>query len=169
MKRAFLSLMFMLFFITALPVHAAEIQTFILKDGSKIRGQLIELTNNVYIIKTADGAQTRIRAKKIAKILTPKKKTAQAKKPEPLDPLTELLAAHPKIMEDVANFKDPLIFKTLEDPAFQSALQEIKDPKQLETDPRTKEFYANPEIKSLLKKYKKSKKTIKSPAASNAH
>jgi hypothetical protein len=63
------------------------------------------------------------------------------------------------LIEDIANLKDPGILQMLQDPAFQNAVKEIKDPKQLATDPRTKKFYAHPEIKALLKKQQKPKKT----------
>jgi hypothetical protein len=170
MKRVFFLLILVLFCAAALPAHSAEIQTFILKDGSKVRGQLLELNNGVYIIKTPDGAQTRVRAKKIAKIITPKKKTESPKKntqtkntktknTEPVDPLSEAIASNPTLLEDVANLKDPAILQMLQDPDFQAAVKEIKDPKQLATDPRTKKFYAHPEIKALLKKQQKPKKT----------
>ncbi len=178
MKHGVFLFILIFFCSIAFAVYATETQTFILKDGTKIRGKLVELNNGVYIIKTPDGAQTRIRAKKVSKITTPKKKadhskkTDEPKKTEPkeaksIDPFARVLNSNPKIMEELANFKNPKILGMLQDSEFQAAVKEIKDPKQFETDPRTKEFYTNPEIKALLKKYTpaKKKKTSSKPSS----
>lgn len=155
MKHILLSFILAVFCIAAVAANAAEPQTFVLKNGTKVRGHLMEFNKGVYIIKTPDGAQTRIRAKRIARIITPKKKKEKAKKGKSAtNPLGGILASRPTLLQDAMNLKDPKIDKMLKDPDFLQALQEIKDPKKLETDPRTKTFFTHPKIQALLKKTK---------------
>lgn len=164
MKRIFLFLALALFSLTTLPVHAGT-QTFILKDGVKIRGQLVEFNNGVYIIKTSDGAQTRIRAKRVAKILTSKKKTKTPKKETPANVIAKNMMFDPEMIKDIEELDDPELLKILQKADFQKALQELKTPAQLETDPRTRKFYTNPQVKALLKKYATSKNKKKKTSA----
>ena len=146
----------------ALCAHAQSTKVITLKNGSVIKGTVLQLADGVYTLKTDNLGNFSVAESEIVSI---------AEEPAPVPPDTgntataslkgqvqemqTSLLSDPEVMTEIQNImQDPEIRGVLSDPAFMSAVMSY-DPKQIQQNEKTQYLLQNPKFQSLMKKVRK--------------
>ena len=146
----------------ALCAHAQSTKIITLKDGSVIKGNVLQLADGVYTLETDNLGKVNVAESEILSI---------AAEPAPVPPDTAdtantslkgqvqemqtSLLSNPEVMTEIQNImQDPEIRGVLSDPAFISAIMSY-DPKQIQHNEKTQYLLQNPKFRSLMEKVQK--------------
>lgn len=151
------------------PASAQE-QTITLRDGTVMKGELVQVENGVYTIQSSSLGQTQIKAEEIASIntgTTPAANTA-ASTPQPsmnaqMQQLQSTIMANPDMMADIQSIAaDPDVVKLITTPGMLQAITS-KDVEALKNNPAAQQLMQNPKIQMLIERLK----STQQPAASD--
>ena len=149
------------------PSNAESIKLFTLKDGSRIKGQLISVQGDIYKIQTAQLGEININGEQIVTISAPpevvnlgqtqnntsevQSNTTQEFKDQTMH-LQQQFSTDPDIMKDIQNIiDDPEMMQFLSDKNFISDMMSY-DTEKIKNNPRTEEMMRNPKIQGLINK-----------------
>ena len=148
----------------ALCAHAqsASLRTITLKDGSVIKGNVLQLADGVYTIETGNLGKVNVAESEIVSI------AAEAAPAQPQDTVPSSaslksraqeiqanLLSDPEVMTEIQNImQDPEIRGVLSDPAFMNAIMSY-DPAQIQHNEKTQYLLQNPKFRSLMEKMRK--------------
>jgi len=143
-----------------LPLHSfAKEQTITLKDGSVIKGNLTQMSNGIYTVKTDSLGETQINAEQIASINNAQENTPTTpQNPKiQMDHLQQRMMNNPAMMAEIQQIAaDPEVVQLLSNPAMLQAVMS-KDVAALQNNPSTEELMNNPKIQSLIQKLQEEK------------
>ena len=168
MTKKFLSRFFLIVFAAnlALCAHAQSVKTITLKDGSVIKGNVLQLADGVYTLETGNLGKVTVPESDILSIAT---ESAPAPAPAPantgdaanaslkgqVQEVQASLLSDPEVMAEIQNImQDPEIRGVLSDPAFMQAIMSY-DPNQIQQNEKTKYLLQNPKFQSLMEKIQK--------------
>jgi len=143
----------------ALCAHAQSAKTITLKDGSVIKGNVLQLTDGIYTLETDNIGKVNVAESEIVSIAAESTPALQATgdtasaalKGQAQEIQTNLLS-DPSIMAEIQNImQDPEIRGVLSDPAFMNAIMSY-DPKQIQQSEKTQYLLQNPKFQSLMEK-----------------
>ena len=146
----------------ALCAHAQAAKVITLKDGSVIKGNVLQLTDGIYTLETDNLGKVNVAESEIVSIAAESTPALQATgdtasaalKGQAQEIQTNLLS-DPSIMAEIQNImQDPEIRGVLSDPAFMNAIMSY-DPKQIQQSEKTQYLLQNPKFQSLMEKIKK--------------
>lgn len=145
------------------------LQVLTLRDGSQIKGHLIEVDGDHYVFQSLQLGDIRVRASEVQSITTDRGMCALPAGPSPADPgsllgpsaanspfyaqvreIQQQYFSDPKVMaslQELAN--DPEIVKILSDPQLLQAVFSM-NPQQIMNDPQAQQLFQNPKIQSLI-------------------
>lgn len=144
----------------AAPALAAE-RIIELADGSQIRGDVVSMSNDKFVVRTRSLGTVTLEAGQVVDMRAPK---AQAADPQSagktpaaspatssgnVSSITATLAGNPQLMGDVMALRDdPRMKAILSDPALMKAVQDL-DFNTLANDPRIKALMQSPAVKKI--------------------
>ncbi|OGX29793.1 MAG: hypothetical protein A2705_01455 [Omnitrophica WOR_2 bacterium RIFCSPHIGHO2_01_FULL_52_10] len=143
----------------ALCAHAQAAKVITLKDGSVIKGNVLQLTDGIYTLETDNLGKVNVAESEIVSIAAESTPALQATgdtasaalKGQAQEIQTNLLS-DPSIMAEIQNImQDPEIRGVLSDPAFMNAIMSY-DPKQIQQSEKTQYLLQNPKFQSLMEK-----------------
>ena len=143
----------------ALYAHAQAAKVITLKDGSVIKGNVLQLTDGIYTLETDNLGKVNVAESEIVSIAAESTPALQATgdtasaalKGQAQEIQTNLLS-DPSIMAEIQNImQDPEIRGVLSDPAFMNAIMSY-DPKQIQQSEKTQYLLQNPKFQSLMEK-----------------
>src|SRR3989338_5329187 len=143
----------------ALCAHAQAAKVITLKDGSVIKGNVLQLTDGIYTLETDNLGKVNVAESEIVSIAAESTPALQATvdtasaalKGQAQEIQTNLLS-DPSIMAEIQNImQDPEIRGVLSDPAFMNAIMSY-DPKQIQQGEKTQYLLQNPKFRSLMEK-----------------
>ena len=143
----------------ALCAHAQAAKVITLKDGSVIKGNVLQLTDGIYTLETDNLGKVNVAESEIVSIAAESPPALQATgdtasaalKGQAQEIQTNLLS-DPSIMAEIQNImQDPEIRGVLSDPAFMNAIMSY-DPKQIQQSEKTQYLLQNPKFQSLMEK-----------------
>lgn len=149
----------------ALCANAASLKTITLKDGSVIRGEVTQLADSVYTIRTSDLGTLQIPEANVVSIVVEgaaaPSTTAPAAAPAAADTqalkaqtqqMQATLLSDPDIMQEIQGImQDEEIRGALSDPEFMNAIFSYS-PEKIQQSERTQYLLRNPKFQSLLEK-----------------
>ena len=141
------------------PVHAQTTKTITLKDGSVIKGNVLQLTDGVYTLETDNLGKINVAESEIVSIAAESAPvppnagdTAGASFKGQVQEMQTSLLSDPEVMTEIQNImQDPDIRGVLSDPAFMSAIMSY-DPNQIQQNEKTQYLLQNPKFQSLMEK-----------------
>lgn len=161
MKIKSLALTFLISITLSLSAHALE-QTISLKDGSTIKGEITNMANGVYTIKTTSMGTAQIKADQIGSINNGTTAPNYAHPPAYASPpsinaqvgqLQNQIMGNPAMMMDIQQIaSDPEIIKLISNPAMMQAVMS-KDMDAIRANPATAELMKNPKLQALIEKF----------------
>ena len=157
----------------ALSAFAQSVKTIHLKDGSIIKGEVLELKNNVYTIKTPNLGQMQVADSDILTITSEEKNLLQPSNnpsessgnlKQQVQQLQGTVMSDPKIMSDIEHLmEDPEIKSLLADPSFMKNIMSF-DPAQIQNNDKVKMLMDNPKMKSVMEEINQKISTQNAPA-----
>ena len=143
----------------ALCAHAQSAKVITLKDGSVIKGNVLQLTDGIYTLETDNIGKVNVAESEIVSIaaestpaLPATGDTASAALKGQAQEIQTNLLSDPSIMAEIQNImQDPEIRGVLSDPAFMNAIMSY-DPKQIQQSEKTQYLLQNPKFQSLMEK-----------------
>ena len=144
------------------PVHAQSVKTITLKDGSVIKGNVLQLADGVYTLETGNLGKVTVPESDILSITTESAPvlpntgdTAGASLKGQVQEMQTSLLSDPEVMTEIQNImQDPEIRSVLSDPAFMQAIMSY-DPNQIKQNEKTQYLLQNPKFQSLMEKIQK--------------
>ena len=158
MIKKSLLILFFLAFVSNPPLYA-EPKTFSLKDGSVIKGEVLELNNGVYTVQMENANQLTIPDTDIVSmtsgeaplIPTPSQNSDPALVSQVNQLQSDILADPDMLKELETLMKDPEIMGILTDQNFMNDVLSY-DPNRIETNQKTQELLGKPAIQTLIQK-----------------
>ena len=159
-----LSILIVLFlFSLTVTASADSIKTISLKDGSIIKGKILELTNGKYKVETPNVGTLEIKDEDIVTITTgdlPPPIANTNTLAAPSAPLTGFqsqmqqfqnqLMANPSAMSGIMGLaNDPSITSILSDPSISKDIMSY-DPEKIQNNPKIQELMQNPKMQELI-------------------
>ncbi len=142
-------------FTLTIPAWAQSIKTITLKDGSVIKGEIAQLADDVYTIKTSDLGEVRVPEPNVMSIVaegTPAQDTTNASLKGQVQEIQTSLLSDPEIMKEMQSIMEaPEIRGVLSDPAFMNAIMSY-DPDKIQQNEKTQYLLKNPKFQSLMEK-----------------
>lgn len=144
----------------ALCAHAQATKIITLKDGSVIKGEVTQLSDGVYTLKTPNLGDIRVpEAEVVSLVAEGAAQTAQSTQNESIKDQAQgiqaSLLSDPEIMTEIQNImQDPEIRGVLSDPAFMNAIFSY-NPDQIRQNEKTQNLLQNPKFRSLIEKVRK--------------
>jgi len=150
--------------IHVVPAHSQSLKTITLKDGTVLKGKIVELKNEVYTIETSHLGTISVKdseileissaeAKKLKESSLPALKNASQMNPQLMNDVAQLqetLIQDPNFMVNINNLvEDEEMMQILMDPNLMSALMS-QDPNVLENDARLKKILDNPHMMKII-------------------
>ncbi|MBI5150563.1 MAG: hypothetical protein HZA28_07325 [Candidatus Omnitrophica bacterium] len=143
----------------ALCAHAQSVKTVTLKDGSVIKGNVLQLVDGVYTLETDNLGKITVPEAEIVSITAESAPapantgdTASASLKGQVQQVQANLLSDPGIMAEMQNImQDPEIRGVLSDPAFMQAIMSY-DPSQIQQNEKTQYLLQNPKFQSLMEK-----------------
>jgi len=143
----------------ALCAYAQSIKTITLKDGSVIKGNVLQLVDGVYTLETGNLGKITVPEAEIVSIAAESApaapdtgNTASASLKGQVQEIQTNLLSDPGIMAEMQNImQDPEIRGVLSDPAFMQAIMSY-DPKQIQQSEKTQYLLQNPKFRALMEK-----------------
>ena len=181
MKRTLLPISLLLFFLcptaflyaqptpkqTAAFANADSLQTITLKDGTVLKGHLIKIVDDLYVIETLHMGEVRVNVADLANITTEGSGFSQNSYPAsgnsagmektagPLAQVSQLqqqLFADPEIQASVKDLmQDPEVLKILTSGNFLQDAMSL-DPHKIQNNESTKKLMENPKIQEIMQK-----------------
>lgn len=145
MRTILICIMF-LFISAAFDVSAGEIKNINLKDGSTIQGEVLSLSDGVYIIESESLGPVRIEESKISSITSPENIKGE------IQAFQEKILSDSELLNIILPLQDNSDFKSaLEDPSIIEAVNE-GDMEALLSNPKFIKLLNNPEILNIRDK-----------------
>ena len=143
-------------------LHAQSTDVIKLNDGSVLKGQVLELKDNVYTIQTSNLGAVKIPQENVLSIAKPGDPPAtENHQPTTSGPsalqsqvqsMQNNILSNPEIMEDVKKLlENPQVMSILSDKGFVNDVLTY-DQKKIESNQKTQELFNNPEIQALIEK-----------------
>ena len=146
----------------------AEEQTITLRDGTVMKGELLQVVDGVYTIRSSSLGQTQIKAAQIATITNnsnipsnPLNQTIPAPSTQgttsnQMAQIQNTIMANPDMMADIqAIAADPEVLKLMSNPAIIQAAT-TKDVNALKNNPAAMKLMQNPKVQALMERLKNS-------------
>ncbi len=161
--KKFLILSILVFLLPLPGLAQPALKTIHLKDGTVLKGEVVNFQNGVYSIKTAQLGQVQINDAQILSIsqddITPIQPPTGSESPTELKQQVQQvqgkLLSDPQIMEDIKTLtEDPEVKSLLSDPELLQAVMSY-DPNKIEQSDKVKRLMANPKMKMLMEKMAK--------------
>ncbi len=141
---------------------AADLRRITLSDGSVINGEVLEMKDDVYIIRSATLGTVRLSSAQVRGIDTMEAIPAPAAitgtsgvrkaRGEAVEGIAERLGNDPSTMELITKLQeDPKIQDILNDPEIMNAVQS-GDPAALEDNPKIRDLMNHPAVEEINKK-----------------
>ncbi len=157
LKKFTLAIALSLIFIQ--PLLAESIKTIKLKDGSILKGQVIQLTNGTYTIKTSQFGEVKIPESNIFSIVSPQAASQQtdlsSSKTQLKNQVQQLqgsLLSDPALMKEIQGMvQNKEIMKILSD---QNVVNDVMsyDQNRIENNDKIKSLMNNPDMQRLMNK-----------------
>ncbi len=142
----------LLFPASAVFVRAEQVIT--LKDGSQIKGELVDVQNGVYTVKSALLGAITVNADQVNSIASPE---AAAGMNGQIQAAQTKIMANPQTMSELQELiQDPEITQMLSDPALIQAVA-AKDPAAVQNNPNAQALMQNPKMRTLMEKLQQQK------------
>ena len=165
MKKNLKLLLFIIFLGFACPLYAQSAKIITLKDGSVIKGNVLQLADGVYTLETGNLGKVTVAESEIVSIAaesapapantTNTENTASASLKGQVQEMQTNLLSDPEVMTEIQNImQDPEIRGVLSDPAFMQAIMSY-DPNQIKQNEKTQYLLQNPKFRSLMEKIQK--------------
>ena len=144
----------------ALCAHAQSAKIITLKDGSVVKGNVLQLTDGVYTLETDNLGKVTVPESDVMSITSisegaPAQDTAGASLKGQVQEMQTSLLSDPEVMTEIQNImQDPEIRGVLSDPAFMNAIMS-HDPNQIKQNEKTQYLLQNPKFQSLMEKIQK--------------
>ena len=159
MKKNLKLVLFLIFLAFACPLYAQSAKVITLKDGSVIKGNVLQLADGVYTLETGNLGKVNVAESEIVSIAvepeTVPSDTGEAGNASLKSQAQEIqtnLLSDPSIMAEIQNImQDPEIRGVLSDPAFMNAIMSY-DPNQIQQNEKTQYLLQNPKFRSLMEK-----------------
>ena len=150
-------------FIFTHPSYAQSTKIITLKDGSVLQGEVVELTDQVYTIKTSNLGQIQLKESDILSIIS-KENYVNAKKATEdrslqsqqikgqVQALQNNILSDPDIMRDIQSLiEDEEIKSIITDKNFINDIMSY-DPQRIDKNEKTSDLMRNPKIQNLMNK-----------------
>ncbi|MBI5415739.1 MAG: hypothetical protein HZA29_02880 [Candidatus Omnitrophica bacterium] len=143
----------------ALCAHAQSAKTITLKDGSVIKGNVLQLADGVYTLETDNLGKVNVAESEIVSITAESAPAPQdtgnvesaSFKGQAQEIQTSLLS-DPDVMTEIQSImQDPEIRGVLSDPSFMNAIMSY-DPNQIQQNEKTRYLLQNPKFRALMEK-----------------
>ena len=139
--------------------HAQSAKVITLKDGSVIKGNVLQLADGVYTLETGNLGKVNVAESEIVSIAVESAPaapnmgdTASASFKGQAQEIQTGLLSDPEVMVEIQNImQDPEIRGVLSDPAFMNAIMSY-DPNQIQQNEKTQYLLQNPKFQSLMEK-----------------
>lgn len=146
----------------ALCAHAQSAKIITLKDGSVIKGNVLQLADGVYTLETGNLGKVTVAESEIISITAEPApvppdtgNTGSASLKGQVQEMQTSLLSDPEVMTEIQNImQDPEIRGVLSDPAFMNAIMSY-DPNQIKQNEKTQYLLQNPKFQSLMEKIQK--------------
>ena len=146
----------------ALCANAQSAKIITLKDGSVIKGNVLQLTNGVYTLETGNLGKINVPEPEVVSITAESApvppgtgNTGSASLKGQVQEVQTNLLSDPEVMTEIQNImQDPEIRGVLSDPAFMKAIMSY-DPNQIQQNEKTQYLLQNPKFRSLMEKIQK--------------
>lgn len=143
----------------------AKTQVFTLKDGSQIKGELVEFEDGIYTVNTTSFGEMQINQNEVVSVADPGATPAvptvaapagnaarNSELSQQVSAMQTQLMANPEFLADLQQMaQDPEIMNILSDPALVQAVTS-KDVTAIQTNPRAKQLMDNPKMQALIEK-----------------
>ncbi len=165
MKRIYLLLI--AFSILCSPVYAQSTKTITLKDGSVLKGTLVELKDNVYTIQTSHLGQVQINESDILSINSGDAPVAASQNftlptssnsqlTAKMQQMQQNIMSNPEMMQQIMQLVgDEEIQNLLKDPQLSQDIMHM-DPEQIQNNEKVKALMENPKFRAVTEKIKQS-------------
>ncbi len=159
MSKSFFKLILALtfLFIFLQPLYASSIKILTLKDGSIIKGKVLQLSNGIYTIATSQFGNVEIPEDNILSIAVPntntQKKNSSSQQTQLKNQVQQLqgnILSNPQLIQDIQNMaQDKEIMKILSD---QNLINDVMsyDQNKMEKNAKLKELMKNPKIQKMM-------------------
>ena len=157
-----------IFSLTLTQLALAQEQTITLRDGTVMKGELVQVVDGVYTIRSGSLGQTQIKADQIAGItnnhILPTIHTnqeasapaAQGTTSSQMAQIQNTIMANPNMMADIQSIAaDPEVLKLMSNPAIIQAAT-TKDVNALKNNPAAMQLMQNPKVQALIERLKNS-------------
>ena len=142
-----------------LTAHAQSVKTITLKDGSVVKGNVLQLTDGVYTLETDNLGKITVPEAEVVSITAESAPAPAAAQDTPsaslksqVQEVQASLLSDPEIMTEIQNImQDPEIRGVLSDPAFMQAIMSY-DPSQIQQNEKTQYLLKNPKFRALMEK-----------------
>lgn len=145
----------------ALCAFAQSTKTITLKDGSVVKGNVLQLADGVYTLETDNLGKITVPEAEVVSITAEaapapqEDNTASASLKSQAQEIQTNLLSDPSIMAEIQNImQDPEIRGVLSDPAFMRAIMSY-NPDQIQQSEKTQYLLQNPKFQSLMEKIQK--------------
>lgn len=154
MKKRTSLLLSIIFLGSVCPLHAQPVKGITLKDGSKLQGKVLQLSEGIYTIETPNLGKINIPESDILSIES-KDASAEPSSPALKEKVAEVqnsIMSDPNVMDDIQKLtQDKEIMGILSDPDFVKDAMSM-DQEKLEQNQKTQDLLENPKIRSLINK-----------------
>lgn len=156
MKKNLKPLLFIILLGIACPLYAQSAKVITLKDGSVIKGNVLQLGDGVYTLETGNLGKITVPEAEVVSIAaesapTPQDTAGTSLKGQVQEIQTSLLS-DPEVMTEIQNImQDPEIRGVFSDPAFMQAIMSY-NPDQIQQSEKTQYLLQNPKFQSLMEK-----------------
>ncbi len=159
MEKSRKLLLFIILLGFACPLYAQPAKVITLKDGSVIKGNVLQLADGVYTLETGNLGKITVPEAEIVSIAAESVpaapdtgNTASASLKGQVQEMQTSLLSDPEVMTEIQNImQDPEIRGVLSDPAFMNAIMSY-DPNQIQQNEKTQYLLKNPKFQSLMEK-----------------
>ncbi|MCB1645253.1 MAG: hypothetical protein KDI36_07355 [Pseudomonadales bacterium] len=141
---------------------AAADKTFVLRDGSQVRGEIVSFSNGVYEIRSSALGTLRVPDARVVSILTADSASQSAPAPttaagansamdfgSALDSIKSGIASSPDVMSQIMQLQhDPQMKEVLSDPAIMQAVQRL-DFEALSRNPKFQALMNNAKVRQI--------------------
>ena len=150
------------------PFCFAEEQTITLRDGTIVKGEVLQMADGIYSVKSSSMGVTQIKAEQVASIsainsvpnntlnnlvnpsATPP--ASQGSVESQVNQLQTSIVSNPALMAEIQQLaSDPDVIKLISNPAIMQAAT-TKDVNALKNNPAAQELMQNPKVKALIDK-----------------
>ncbi len=162
MKKYFLFIAFALFLTTISTISSAQTsKTIALKDGSFLKGEVVQLNDGVYTIETSNLGRIAIPESDILSITSAQADKSQNQKPNTsqkkqiqnqVEAMQGSILSDPALMMEIQNIvNDPEVQALLTDPTLLDDVLTY-DPEKIEKNNSAQDLIQNPKIQNLINK-----------------